>query len=716
MRRKRGFCAPMKSKVNNRMAAEETVANSAGAVLESVSWLVPITIAAVTLGVFFPVLQNSFLAWDDQAAFLENPHYRGLGWAELRWMFTTFYTGHYQPLSWMTLGLDYLLWGMDPFGYHLTNLFLHAANALIFYFFALRLLALALFPSATPQEAVALRLAAGVAALLFSIHPLRVESVAWVTERRDVLSAFFFLGALLCYLQAAAMAQTRRRRLAWLSSALGLYILSLLAKASGMTLPVVLVVLDVYPLKRLGGGPEKWFGREVRTVWWEKLPFLGFGLAAAVIAGSAQYQTGAMLSLEQHGIIPRIGQAFFGLAFYLWKTVVPLNLSPLYEIPRTIQLWDGPFLLSEVVVIVISAALVLVSRWWPAGLAVWMGYATILAPTLGIAQTGPQFVADRYSYLSCLGWAILAGAGLYRCWRGWWNHRVERWIFTALVGLAAVVIAGLGFLTWRQTQVWRNTESLWRYALDVTPESSIAHYNLAFHLKAQDKLNEAVEHYRHAVRINPGYVEAHTNLANALSGRGQLDDALGHYREALRLSPGSVEAYNNLGIALVKKGNVEEAIERYHAALKIAPAHPKAHYNLGNALARQGKLDEAIEEYRQTLKIDSGDIMARNNLGTALAGRGDFDEAIKHFREVLKVHPADPGPRYNIGNMFAMQGKFDEAIEQYRQLLSKAPEFVQAHENLARLLLRQGKRVEAIKHMEEALRLLRTASAAPPKK
>lgn len=365
------------------------------------SWFVPLVVFLLTVATFLPALQNGFIDWDDYETLLNNPHYRGVGWTELRWMFTTFHMGHYQPLSWMTFGLDYLLWGMEPFGYHLTNLLLHAANAVLFYFVAVRLLGLALSGPNAPRE-FPLQVAAGFAALLFSIHPLRVESVAWATERRDVLSGLFFLGTILCYLRTVTFQTSNRSRPWWMTASVLIYGFSLLSKASGVTLPLILLLLDVYPLGRVGGGPGRWFGPEARRVYWEKLPFLLLALGAGVSASIAQYQAGAMIPLDKYGVLPRLAQAFFGVVFYLWKTMMPVGLSPLYELPAHLNPWDWRFLLAGVVVLVVSTTLFVARRRWPAGLASWLWYIVILAPVLGIAQSGQQMVADRYSYLSCL--------------------------------------------------------------------------------------------------------------------------------------------------------------------------------------------------------------------------------------------------------------------------------------------------------------------------
>ena len=518
------------------------------ATLRSARWLVPALIGISTFIAFLPALQNGFVNWDDWKNLLENPNYRGLGWTELRWMFSTFYMGHYQPLSWMTLGLDYLLWGTGPFGYHLTSLLLHAANAALFYFLTLRLLSLS---TASAARGLPVRIAAGFSALLFAIHPLRVESVAWVTERRDVLSGLFFLLTVLCYLKAVT--GEKRDFARRMSLALVVYGLSLLSKAAGMTLPLVLLVLDIYPLRRLGGGPERWFGPECRRVWWEKMPFVLLAGACALAALLAQREVGALRTLERYDVPYRLAQALFGLVFYLWKSLIPLGLSPLYEAPFYFNLSARIFFLSAVIVLGLSIALWCARRSWPAGLASWVYYLLLLAPVLGFAQSGPQLVADRYSYLSCLGWAVLAGAGLLHGWRAWVSGRIGREYFFVAVGMAGLVPVGLGALTWKQVQVWHDSERLWRRVLLVTPESSFGQNNLGDLLSQRGELREAMERVRYALKLNPRFAEAHYNLGNILYMRGELDEAMKHYREALRIRPGFAAAEQALSQALSQR-------------------------------------------------------------------------------------------------------------------------------------------------------------------
>src|SRR5213592_3852425 len=382
----------------------------AGALIERWRrWLVPVLIAVVTFAAFLPTLQNQFLNWDDPRNFLENPHYRGLGWTHLRWMWTT-HLGHYIPLTWMTLGLDYLLWGMNPVGYHLTSLLLHVTNAVVFFFVVRWLLTRAL-PSPS-ERGYALAVSAGFAALVFAIHPLRVESVAWVTERRDVLSGLFYLVAILLYLRACE-GGARGRGWYWLSAAV--FGCALLSKSMVVNLPVVLVILDVYPLRRLGGAVG-WWSEPARRVYVEKIPFVLLAAAASAIAVMAQLSFHAALSVAQLSVPGRVAISAYGLSFYLWKMVVPVNLSPLYE-RGLVDPWATLFLLSYGGLVAITALAWARRRRWPGLPATWLAYVVVLLPVLGIFQSGPQIAADRYTYLAGLGWAILAGASLLSYWR-----------------------------------------------------------------------------------------------------------------------------------------------------------------------------------------------------------------------------------------------------------------------------------------------------------
>ncbi len=651
-----------------------------------VRWLAPLLVALFTLAAFLPALQNQFVNWDDKDNFLDNPHYRGLGWTHLRWMWTT-HLGHYIPLTWMTLGLDYLLWGMNPVGYHLTNLLLHAANAVVFFFVVRRLLARAL-PSPS-EHGYALAVSSGVAALVFAIHPLRVESVAWVTERRDVLSGLFYLVAILLYLRACERG-ARGRGWYWLSVAV--FGCALLSKSMVVNLPVVLLILDVYPLRRLGGAVG-WWSEPARRVYVEKIPFVLLAAAASAVALMAQLSHNTMVSVVQLSALGRLALSVYGLSFYLWKTVAPVNLSPLYELPPTVNPWAPPFLLSYGLVVAITALVLALRRPLPGLLAAWVAYVVVLLPVLGIFQSGPQIAADRYTYLASLGWAILVSAGVLSHWRR------RPFLFT---GLAACVLFGLGILTWNQVQVWRDSEKLWTHALATYPKSSIAENNLGNVRADQSKLAEAIEHYRQALDINPEHASAHYNLGNVLAQQGKLAEASEHHRQALRLKPDYADAHNNLGNVLAQQGMLAEASEQYQRALQIRPDDADAHNNLGNALAQQGKLSEAVDHYRQALKIKPDFAKAASNLGSALAQQGKLSEAVEHYRRALKIKPDFAEALNDLGNALARQGQLAGAIDHYRQALKIKPDFAKAASNLGLALAQQGKLAEVVEHSRRA--------------
>src|SRR5438132_2061792 len=631
-----------------------------------VSWLVPVLIALVTFAAFLPTLQNQFVTWDDATNFLDNPHYRGLAWTHIRWMWTT-HLGHYIPLTWMTLGLDYLLWGMNPFGYHLMSLLLHAANAVVFFFVVHRILTLAL-PSPS-ERGHALAVAAGFAALVFAIHPLRVESVAWVTERRDVLSGLFYLSAILMYLRACERGARGR---GWYWAAVGLFAGALLSKSMVVNLPFVLLILDVYPLRRLGGFVG-WWSEPARRIYIEKIPFVLLATAASAIAVMAQSSVHAAASLAQLSVPGRLAVAAYGLSFYLWNTVAPVNLSPLYELRPPVNPGTMPFILSYGLVLAITAIILALRRRVPGLPAVWLAYVVVLLPVLGIVQSGPQIAADRYTYLAGLGWAILAGAGLLFCSQSLGRSKTGTLTTRPIAGVAICVVVGLGVLTWNQVQVWHDSEKLWAHVLAMDPQSSIAENNFGVVRAGERRLAEAIEHYQRALQIRPAYTDVRINLAVALAQQSKPAEAVEHYQRALQIRPEHAGAHYNLGIALAQQGKLAEAIDHYRRALPLQPDYADAHNNLGNAPARQGKPTEAIEHYQQALHIKPDYAPAHNNWGLALANQGQYAEAIEHYRQALQIKPDAAEVHTNWGNVLTQQGKLAEAVEHYQRSLQINP-------------------------------------------
>ena len=538
---------------------------------------IPFALATVTLLVFSPVLRNGFVDWDDYINLVGNPHYRGLGWSQIRWMFGSTLMGHYIPITWLTFGLDYTLWGMTPGGYHLTNAVIHGANAALFYLIAVRLLARAM-----SLTGPALRAGAAMAALFFALHPLRVESVAWATERRDVLSGLFFLLTVLVYLKAAENEAASRRRLLWAS--LAFYALALLSKSITMTLPLVLLLLDIYPLGRLQMRWASWRDAASRAVLMEKLPYLALGVAGAVTSLWAVASNNYLTSVGRYGWLARLAMAAYSLRFYVEKTLLPLALSPLYELPVVVNPLEPRFLVSGAVVVAISAAVLVLRRRWPAGLAVWTYYGIVLGPVCGIVHAGFQLAHDRYSYLSCLGWALLLGAAVGSVARAVATNTLRPSLRRAMAALAALWIVALGALTVHQLEIWRDTDSLWRYAVEADPGCAVCQNNVGGALLSAGLPSLAKERYELALALRPEFLYAHSGLGMAYLQLGDQDAALDHLRIAVGRHPNDASILTNMAIIFLSQKRHSEAMPYLARATTIAPDNLTALTTLGIVL------------------------------------------------------------------------------------------------------------------------------------
>ena len=550
--------------------------------------LLLVLIPLAVLAAFWPTLRADFITWDDDANFLNNPHFRGLDWRNLRWMFTTLHMSNYQPLSWLFSCLGYSLWGMHPFGYHATSLAFHMLNAVLFYRVAARLLRLA--SPAADDAAVAV--AAAFAALFFALHPLRVESVAWLSGQHDLQAATFYLLAILCHLRACSD-EARRRR--WLSGCAALFAAAMLSKVNGITLPIALLLLDFYPLRRLPADPRQWLEPQHRRVWLEKLPLLAVAVVAGLVSWVARHETAVLQPLS---LGFRIQQAFYGLAFYLGKTMVPVRLMPFYPVPLDLRLSPMTVVASAGLVLVLSAVLLHLRRPWPGGLVAWAYYVVTLLPVLGLISFSTQLTADRYAYLPCMAWAVLGGgavlAGLRRLGpRG--RHLLA-------VGLFAVLLLLAG-LSWGQSRLWYDSETLFRYVLALNQDIPEVHNDLGFVLVTQRRTDEGVAEYRKALAIKPDFTRAMNNLGLALIGQGRYAEAIEQYRKALALEPDYAFGHNNLGLALMYLGQTAEALAHFQKAVALVPDYVVAHNNLGGALLMMGRVDEAIAQFQRALEL-----------------------------------------------------------------------------------------------------------------
>jgi len=621
-----------------------------------------VVIVLITGWALLPVLQNGFVDGDDKTL-INNLAYRGLGWSELRWMFAGFHFGTYQPLTWLTFGLDYVVWWTDPFGYHWTNLMLHAGAVSGVYLLALGLFS---FPrSGTPHsDTEILRLAAGLSALVFAIHPLRVEPVAWASARSEILATLFFLYSVLFYLQ---MVQANRRRTKWMTLSVSAYCLSLLSGMGGIALPGVLLVLDVYPLGRFAASGN-WLRPEARRLYKEKIPYLLIALVGVVVALFASDAESFMGETFGEPRVTEVALYIAAPVFHLWKVFVPFGLSPAYEL----QGWV--LALGACASLAVGIWLYLIRKRWPALLASWVCYLMLLWLVPNHRPLGLEMLADRRVYLSCIPWAVLTGAAAMRCWQAYVNGRIRPWLLFVGVGASAMILVGLGALSSAQTRLWHDSEALWRNAATGSGASK-AHYNLAVLQEAQGKYDAAIASYDQVAKVDPRRWDAHEKAALLLQRQGKIREAVAHYRQVVQINPDATEARNNLASGLVTLGELREATQHYRKVLEHAPERNDARVKLATILTLQGSLSDATDLFQQAVDRDPNDAKTLLKLGQVLAAQGALDRAIQYFRQAVQIQPED----------------------------------AEIQEDLGRALLEQGKRDEAAKHLQEAVRILKSS-------
>jgi tetratricopeptide (TPR) repeat protein len=594
-------------KVSRAGAAARAVSTGYGDRVKAV--LISIFLAAVVWIVFGQTLRHEFVNYDDDEYVYENPTIsNGLSPGRIQWAFTHPHAGNWHPLTTISHMLDCQIFGLQPWGHHLTNLLLQTAAAILL-FFALRELTKfhaineqrcshgAVSPCSRGQHirgastqrggySDALWASAFVGAL-FAIHPLRVASVAWISERKDLLSGVFFALTLLTY---ASYVRSKRRSFGRYALVAVLFALGLMCKPTLVTLPFVLLLLDYWPLRRFETG------QSFRQLVVEKIPL--FVLSAGSCVATIVAQRPALITIGQLTFAERVANAALSYVTYLGQMVWPANLSVVYPYPRgNLEIAQGIFAL--LLLLMVSVAFLVWRRKFPFLLVGWLWFLGMLVPMIGIVQVGPQAHADRYTYLPQIGLYILATWGALELFARW---RVRR---EAAIGVALLVIIILVTVSSLQTANWRNSETLWRQALTNTSGNYIAE----------------------------------NGLGSALLRKGQIDDAAVHFRKALQIYPGYPEANNNLGFVLASQGNWADSIAFYQTALRTRPNYAKAHNNLGISLAETGKTDEAIEQFREALRIDKNYAEAHTNLGNLLLQLGRRDEAVAHLSEALRLKP-----------------------------------------------------------------------------
>jgi len=652
------------------------------------------------LAVYAPVVYFNFITYDDPSYITKNPHVRaGLAWASFKWAWTTGEVCNWHPITWLSHLLDVQMFGLRAGGHHFTNLIFHVANTLLLFEWL--------------RRSTGARWRSLFVAALFGLHPLHVESVAWVAERKDVLSAFFFLLMLWAYGSYTRPSNPSggmpaSRRVHYLL-ALGWFALGLMSKPMLVTAPFVLLLLDYWPLQRIDfAGPTPAFIR-IRELVVEKIPFFGLTLCSCVITYLAQREGGAVKSLSNLSLEARTGNALISYMRYLGKAFWPSDLAVPYS---GASQWPIAWILCSLGAL--AGTGIVLWRWgrrFPYLVTGWLWFLGMLVPVIGLVQVGEQSMADRYTYLPLIGLFVILA------WTG------GEFVGTAVVrqvaaGLSAAAI-GVACVLCAQSQLgyWWTSESLFRHALSIDRNNYQALNCLGYFYDLNAEVAQAERCYRAALSINPASTLALERLADILNTKGLSGEAAEAAQAVLQLDPRQSDAHCTLGLALMRLGKTREAIEQYQESIRIKPDFSAPHYNLANALARQGQYQLAQDHYREALRWDPDSFDAHNNLAYLLAQAGELNEAVLEFEAALSLKPQMWQAQYGLAEVLQRRSQAGEAANHYRQALNVRPDFPEALTRLAWLLasnqdpgIRNG--TEAVTLAERACRLTGFKQAA----
>jgi tetratricopeptide (TPR) repeat protein len=670
-------------------------------------WLLTVLLVLVTLALYWPATSHDFVNYDDTLYVTDNFHVQaGLNWEGVKWAFRNPVASNWHPLTVLSHMLDCQLFGVKPWGHHLTSVLLHAINTVLV-FLLLRRLTGAIWRS-------------WLVAALFGLHPLHVESVAWVAERKDVLSTCFGLIALLFYARYAL----KRSRVECRESSVGIsgqaldarrstldyafafffFALGLMSKPMLVTWPFVMLLLDYWPLGRF---EPSTLNPQPSTIWRlvrEKIPFLALATAASVVTFWVQKHTGATVAVENLPPGARSGNALISYCRYLGKLFWPTDLAIFYPHPGYWPL--GQVLLAGGLLIGVSILLFTMRRRCPFLLVGWLWFIGTLVPVIGFVQVGNQAIADRYSYIPSLGVFILAIWGAHELTRRWRYQAIA----LSVAGSAAIIVC-IG-LTRHQIGYWKDRETLFRHALEVTENNYVAHKIVGDALFAKGQNDEAISQFQEAIRLKPEYADAHRNLGAAFYKEGQIDEAVRQFEIAIRFNPDCAEACYNLGTGLYKQGQIDAAIRQFEEAIRLKPDYAEACYNLGTSLDQKGRTDDAIRQFQEAIRLKPDYAEAINNLAFALRERGQTDETMRQCQEAIRLKPDDVEAHFKLGIEFGMKGQTDEAIRQFQEVIRLKPDYAEAHNNLGTALGKKGQIDEAISQFQEAVRLKPDYAAA----
>jgi tetratricopeptide (TPR) repeat protein len=642
-------------------------------------WVAGILLIVATLIVYLPVKDHQFVDLDDDLYVTHNPQtQKGLTWANLAWALTALEAGFWHPLTWWSHMLDYELFGLNPGGHHLMSLLIHVLNVLLLF-------------GLLQRWTGALWRSFFVAAL-FALHPLNVESVAWVAERKNVLSTLFWLLTLGAYVHYVRKPHWQRYL-----SVVVLFVLGLMAKPMLVTLPCVLLLLDYWPLGRLGPSWSE-FRQKGSKLLLEKAPLFALALVSGILAIQAQHLLGALPSLQEISLNARLGNALTSFVAYLGKMVWPTDLAVFYPHPEA-SLPVGQVILAVLVIATLSVLVLRRTPSYPYLLVGWLWYLGTLLPVSGLIQVGRHSMADRYMYVPLIGLFILLVWGCtqwldgFRVRKGWG------------IGASVFLLLGLSINTRLQLAHWENSVTLFEHAIRSTEDNYLAHNNLGTTFLKAGKIDKGMEQLSIALKIKPESPEVLYNLGLALKQKGRLDGAARYFSQALDINPDLADAHNNLGIIHMAQGDGEKAFQHLSKALEIDPQLFEAHNNLGTLLVGNGQVEEAILRFSQSLLLNPNQARAYNNLGAALELQGQSEEAIAHYHRALELAPSSYLTHNNLGKMFMEKGDLERAARHFSKVIEIEPKFGDAHFNLGMVRTNQGSIEKAVASFRQALKL-----------
>jgi tetratricopeptide (TPR) repeat protein len=661
--------------------------------------LVIFVYAALTLSillVFWQVRNFDFVNYDDNFYVYDNPHVLdGLTSDGIIWAFTTGYACFWHPVTWLSLMLDCQLFGPEPGGFHLVNVFIHIANTLLL-FALLKKMTGSLWPSAFVAAA-------------FALHPMHVESVAWITERKDVLSALFWMLTLLAYVGYVKRPAGFRYLVT-----IAIFVIGLMTKPMLVTLPFLMLLLDYWPLERFDFQPAKTSDRrpgklssipDRRRILYkiiiEKVPFLILAVVFSIIAFLTQKASGSIVDIKTIPLTDRVGNALLSYATYIGKMFWPQNLTAHYPLNAAGSITLQQCMLYASLLLVISVFVIRFGRrqkYLPLG---WFWFVGTLIPVIGLVQFAGSSYADRFTYIPYIGLFIMLAWGMPELAAKWPHRKI------ALGTAAVIALTAMGIGASTQAGYWRNSITLFSHAIEVTQNNALAHYNLGVAYGDIGRYQDAIETYQQAVRFRPDYAEAYCNLGGACDELGRHQDAVEAFRQAIRIKPDYAKAYYNLGNVYRQLGRHQDAVEAYKQAIRIKPDYAEAYNNLGVACLKLGRYQDTAEACKQAVRIKPDFAEAHYNLGAACHSLGRYQDAIEAYRQAVRIKPDYAKAYCNLGAAYHILGRYQDAIEAYKQAIKIKPDYAEAHYNLGTVYLTTGDKASAF----EECKILKTLDA-----